>query len=85
MSINEESAESLAVWSDDEHSSIRDNLTWGTYGKDGSQPLHYVALKDMDTGHVEAVMEILSKSSSTIDAARFKLMQAELDHRELIK
>lgn len=32
-------------------------LFWGTYGKDGKQPLKYIPLDDMDSGHIEAVLK----------------------------
>jgi len=32
-------------------------LLWGTYGKDGKQPLKYIPLDDMDSGHIEAVLK----------------------------
>jgi hypothetical protein len=35
----------------------RENLKWGTYGKDGKQPLTYVSLKDMSDEHIKAVLE----------------------------
>jgi hypothetical protein len=81
-SVNNEPAESLAIYTSDDHTSIRENLTWGTYGKDGLQPLQYVALKDMDSGHIKAVMDIISASDSPVDTFRLKLMQTELDFRE---
>ena len=33
-------------------------LFWGTYGKDGNQPISYIAIKDMTIGHLQACLEI---------------------------
>lgn len=35
---------------------IRENLEWGTYGKLGNEPLHYVVLKDMTDAHIKAII-----------------------------
>lgn len=35
---------------------VRENLVWGTYGKDGRSELRWVALKDMDSDHIESVL-----------------------------
>lgn len=32
-------------------------LKWGTYGKEGDQPLKFITIKDMETDHIEAVLE----------------------------
>lgn len=45
-------AEELSVYSDDEHSVIREVMSWGTFGKDGKSPFHYVVLKEMTSEHI---------------------------------
>ena len=40
------------------HERQRELLTWGTYGKDGNQPLSYICIGDMDTEHLEIVLKI---------------------------
>lgn len=47
----------LTVYSDGPHDDIREFMKWGTRGKDGKQPLRYVALKDMDTDHIQACLD----------------------------
>lgn len=34
----------------------RDVILWGTYGKDGKQPLSYILLKNMENGHIESII-----------------------------
>ncbi len=47
----------LSVYEDDVHEKIREGLHWGTYGKNGDQPLQYKALKDLDTDHIKALLD----------------------------
>lgn len=45
-------ATEMSVYSDDEHSVIREAMSWGTYGKEGKDPFHYVTLVDMTSEHI---------------------------------
>jgi len=36
---------------------IREGFEWGTRGVDGKEPLSYVKLKDMDIGHINAILK----------------------------
>jgi hypothetical protein len=47
----------LSVYDTDKFEVIREVFTWGTRGKDGKQPVTYVALKDLTTEHIEAILE----------------------------
>ena len=47
---------SLAVYLEDGHEKVRGALKWGTIGKDGKQPLKWVALKDMESSHIAACL-----------------------------
>ena len=57
---------------------VRENLMWGTRGKDGTSPLRYVALKDMDTRNIEAIL----RNNDRLDAFRRRAMEHELHLRE---
>ena len=41
----------LTIYTDYPHEVIRLHAKWGTYGKQGDQPLKYVAIADMETEH----------------------------------
>lgn len=57
------------VWNVDEpFSVVRENLQWGTHGKTGREPLKYIALCEMETSHIAAVL-IESKLSGFYRAA----------------
>ena len=49
--------EELSVYITDGHDKVREVVKWGTYGKDGNQPLTYILLKDMSTEHICACLE----------------------------
>lgn len=41
---------------EDEYAVIRDQVTWGTYGKNGDQPLRFVPVSEMSNDHIQAVL-----------------------------
>jgi len=48
--------ENCCVYTDSPFEQIREGFHWGTYGKDGDQPLKYKPLKDLDSDHIEAIL-----------------------------
>jgi len=69
--------ESLAVYLEDGHEAVREALTWGTYGKNGDQPLKYVKLSDMETDHIKACLDNVPTMYPQIRTA----MKQELTYR----
>ena len=49
--------EELCIYVGDPHEKIREVFTWGTYGKDGCQPLQFVLLKDLSDNHIQAIID----------------------------
>jgi len=49
--------DNLCVYSDDAHEDKRKAFYWGTYGPKGDQPCNWVLLKDLETSHLEAIIE----------------------------
>ena len=49
--------EYLTVTTDNTHDEIREAVTWGTYGKEGDQPLSFIKLLNMETAHIQAVLQ----------------------------
>lgn len=47
----------LCVYSDDPHIIKRKYFHWGSRGKDGNKPVEWLPLKDMETSHIEAIIE----------------------------
>lgn len=75
--INQVRPEYLSVCIEDGHDAVRNAARWGTYGKNGDEPLHYVLLKDMETDHIKAVLEMCKPHPNLREA-----MQNELAFRE---
>jgi len=46
-----------AVYADDDFQLVRQYATRGSRGKDGKQPLSYIAIKDMDDDYLQAVLD----------------------------
>jgi len=57
--------EELSVYTTDGHEKVREVLKWGTYGINGDQPLSYIVLKDMNTGHIQACLDTQSSMHLT--------------------
>ncbi len=76
-SVNEIPAEDLSVYVTDVHEENREALYWGTYGKGGDQPLKWKNLKDLDTDHIEAILE----TQWHVPEWKRELFQDELDYR----
>jgi len=49
--------EEMSLYAHDDHSLVREHFHWGTRGLDGKQPIKWVALKDLETDHIEAIIE----------------------------
>lgn len=62
------------------HLLLREHMKWGTYGKNGDQPLKYVKIKDMDTAHIEACLTTQHRMSYDYRV----VMAEELRYRESI-
>jgi len=75
--VNKEAADELSVYVEDGHEMVRMAFEWGTRGVDGRSPLRYVAVKDMSTDHIIAVM-----TTQRIGTDMLGVFEAELDWRE---
>ncbi|WP_210498609.1 hypothetical protein [Vibrio crassostreae] len=73
---NKEPFEELTVTTEAPHEVQREYWSWGTYGKNGDQPLRFVKLKDMEHDHIAAVV-----NTQRINAARRSAMIKELFYR----
>lgn len=67
----------LSIYSD-KHEEIRKYLTWGTRGKDGTQPLTYKPIMQLDTGHIEAILDTQWHVSDELR----EVFKAELEYRK---
>lgn len=47
----------LSVYDSDPHETIREEFTWGTYGKDGKGPFIRVKLCEMSNDHISSIIK----------------------------
>jgi hypothetical protein len=76
-SQNKEPATEASVYSTDKHELIREVIEWGTRGKNGDEPLHYVTLTQMTSEHIEAILETQNHISPELR----KIFEQELRYR----
>jgi hypothetical protein len=60
----------------DPHEKLREAVSWGTYGKEGKDPLRHVKIKDMSDEHLNAVIIY-----PNVVPWMVKIMQDELEYR----
>lgn len=77
-SVNEEPFIEAYVTTKSDHNIIRENFKWGTYGKNGDQPLVRKTLASLDTEHIEAILETQSQLREHIK----KVFKDELEYRK---
>ena len=73
-----EDQEYMCLYDDEPHSVQREVLTWGTYGINGDQPIKFVTIAEMDTGHLQAVVKMKNVRPLIRDC-----MKEELEQREM--
>ena len=70
--------ELLTIYTDYPHEVIRLHAKWGTHGKQGDQPLKYVAIADLNPYHLRAILDTQKKNMLP---ALYKVMQDEVKYR----
>ena len=80
VGIAEMLVEDISVYTDSPWEDIREGFSWGSYGKNGDEPLHHIKLKDMTTSHIEAVLKTQQHISSEIR----EVFSKELKGRETL-
>lgn len=78
--VREAPYEELSLFEGDPHEKIRDGFTWGTYGKDGDQPLVFNPLKDLDIDHIKAII----KTQTHLPDYMMQVFIDELEFRKLV-
>ena len=70
--------ELLTITTEDPHSKIREHFSWGSRGKLGDEPLHYIIMKDMEDSHISAILETQTHIQDYIR----KVFEDELEFRK---
>jgi len=76
-SVNKEPYIDNCIYSTDSFERIRSELSWGTYGKKGTEELHYIKFKDMSNAHIEAI------TTNFVEGLFINILKEELKYREL--
>lgn len=63
----------------DDHAIVRKHASWGTYGINGDDPYSIVTVAEMDTSHLEAVIQTCHGA----DPDLLQIMSNELEYRLL--
>jgi len=57
-SINKHPAKDTSLYSDDPHELLREELVWGSYGREPDyHELEYIKIKDLNTLHIHAILD----------------------------
>ena len=78
--VNEAPFEEISLYVDDPHEEIREVFTWGTYGKNGDQPVQFKLLKDLTIPHVKAII----KTQSHMPEYMKDMFRNELEFRKTL-
>lgn len=78
MSVNSLSAKDKSVYLEDGIEAFRDLVEWGTYGKDGKGLFRRVKLSQMETSHIQAILD----TQNHISKAYRKAFEMELEYRD---
>ena len=73
-----EDQEWVGCYLEDGHEKVREAITWGTYGKNGDQPLRQVKLSEMSNAHIQACLDTQPRMYPQYRTA----MENELAYRE---
>lgn len=79
-----EEYEELSLTLKDPHEKLRKALKWGTYGKDGKIPFAFIAIADMETDHLEAILRQARQGQLRPNPGLLYVMRTELKQRKNI-
>lgn len=65
------------IYKDDPIEEVRESFTWGSYGRQETEPLHFIKLKDLTTEHIDNI--ILTQTH--VPKSIIDIFIAELDYR----
>ena len=65
------------------HIEDRQVKTWGSYGKDGDEPLTFRLIKDLSDSHLENIIIFIERYHTMYSPYRLRLMKREVEFRQL--
>lgn len=76
---NIEDLEIITITDEDDYEVIRQELYWGTYGKDGKDPFKWIYLNEMSDEHIQNVLHQIGSEPTNW---RTKFFKKELEYRK---
>lgn len=67
----------ITISTDNSFDIIRKYFCWGTRGKDGKQPIKYVALMSLESDHIQAILDTQKHITKEVR----NLFETELEYR----
>lgn len=68
------------VYSDDDFEKVREAFEWGTRGPEGDRELTFLPLKDLESAHIQAILD----TQRQIKPTTREIFEKELDYRRAI-
>ena len=75
-SVNNKPYEDLSLYSTDSFEKLREGIEWGTFGKNGNEPLQYKPISNMSSNHINAILS----NCKVVDYLK-ELFEKEISHR----
>lgn len=79
-SINDTPYEDISLYSDDPFEKLREDMEWGTFGRNGDSELQYKSISNMSTNHIKAIL-----SNCTVADYLKEIFEKELEFRKECK
>lgn len=55
--VNKQPAKDISIYTDDPFEIKRTAKLWGTYGKNGDEPLKWISVSEMEDAHIDKLLE----------------------------
>lgn len=79
--VNKRPAKDLTIYLDNEFEIVRKSMHWGTRGKDGKQELRWKPICQLDSDHIDAILD----TQMQIPGWLKELFEKELEYRKGLK
>jgi hypothetical protein len=77
--------EELSVSNNDPFEKIRESLEWGSYGKYGNQPLHWIPICMLTDNHIRVILENRKQGNLWFREYLYEELQYRIDHNITIQ
>lgn len=64
------------------HLELRETIKWGSYGKNGDEPLKMTLIKNLSNNHINSIIPYMRNLESHYSNTLYELMVSEKEFRE---